>query len=271
MRNEGGVDLAGLYRTKEGTTRESRGASWCLVVPRGVSQRIHEVRLRESQKRTLFPRDSGGGSGRFASVTDVKVLADCAYPMSLRTNLVRDGCARTNGTVERDSRKRKSRSRRRRNRRWRWRRNRERPFLEPPTKNKIFFPTRIFSTSLSFSLSLSLSCPLRQQDPLPRYPPTKMQRSSLLSHVLVRGRNQNLSASRRIDDPRSPRRNKTKSKNVTFFSFSSRRQRTEMDFFLTHVCTDTMEKACFCLSFHSRVAKPVQKHEDPTKKLPNLC
>ena len=123
------------------------------VGPRGVSQRVHEVRLRESQKRTLFPRDNAGGSGRFASVTDVKVLADCAYPMSLRTNLVRDGTQER--TVEQNSRKRKSRSRRRRNRRWRWRRNRERPFLEPPTKNKIFFPTRIFSTSLSVSSSLA--------------------------------------------------------------------------------------------------------------------
>lgn len=42
-------------------------------------------------------------------------------------------------------------------RRRRRRRNRERPYLEPPTKNKIFFPTRTFSTSLSFFLSSFLS------------------------------------------------------------------------------------------------------------------
>lgn len=31
-------------------------------------------------------KEKVGESGWFTSVTDVKVLADCTYPMSLRTN-----------------------------------------------------------------------------------------------------------------------------------------------------------------------------------------
>lgn len=54
--------------------------------------------IREKEKEREKEKGSGGGggrerekekvgeSGRFTSVTDVKVLADCAYPMSLRTN-----------------------------------------------------------------------------------------------------------------------------------------------------------------------------------------
>ena len=131
-----------------------------------------------------------------------------------------------------------------------------------PPKIKSSFPPVFFlllslslplSLSLSLSFSLSLSCPLWQQDPLPRYPPTKMQRPSLLSHVLVRGRDQNLSASRRIDDPRS-REETRRNHKMTFSSFfpnvkiQSRIPYTR----LTHVCTDTMEKSTFLLSFLAR-------------------
>lgn len=52
--------------------------------------------IREKEKEREKEKGGGGGSerekekvgesGRFTSVTDVKVLADCAYPMSLRTN-----------------------------------------------------------------------------------------------------------------------------------------------------------------------------------------
>lgn len=80
---------------------------------------------------------------RFAPVTDVKVLANCTYPMSHRIVMVKVEGGRHEGYGSGGRKKER-------------RREREIPSFKPPTKNKILFPIRASSFSFSTYLCSSL-------------------------------------------------------------------------------------------------------------------
>lgn len=120
-----------------------------------VKPRLHEVSRANHRNEPYFLVMVGPKKRhRFAPVTDVKVLADCTYPISRRIVMVE---VKEEDTKDVETGKEESEKERER--------EEDRPSFKPPTKNKILFP--ICASSFSFSTYLCSSLYIARFSRLP--------------------------------------------------------------------------------------------------------